>query len=354
MSQNGGRYRKYVEICPCITNRTVQTIFGGNMKTINETELAILNKSLMQFSHFIKTTYQIQNANLIGRDLLISAKDTTSSETPSTTDLNNILNNAVKAPGTTSIAAAPNTLDSAMYQMLSQVQTLDAYISLLTSFCIYNEHPTVYDISVPQQASAFVRAMAKWRNYVITGGAVKAMAGYLPVNSIVTQNYSKELTSADLHLEFLSELFAGFGFPEATLIELDSILTKVVQKIGELKLSFETQRDTLDHFLTYYYFATVHGTGGKDQPPAMYVCKVRTFYLNVDQNSWKASVGKSTVSHFKFNMNYYDMDTTMNSGLVSTDMDIINSTIRTLTSKTEAEVKKLMNMQAVHADPQKG
>ena len=52
-------------------------------------------------------------------------------------------------------------------------------------------------------------------------------------------------------------------------------------------------------------------------------------------------------------MNYFDMDTTMNSGYVANDMTAINSTIKNLSGKTESEINKLMNMQAIHADPQK-
>lgn len=322
--------------------------------TMNNSELSILNASVKQLTHFITAAHQTRNANLLlGTDVVMLATQPAPAGTPSTTDLNDILNNAVKAPSTTSIATVPTTPDTAMYQMLGQVQTLDSYISLLTAFCIYNEHPTPYDITKPDQASAFTQAMAKWRNYVITGGAVKAMAGYLPVSSIVAQSYSKSVTSADLHLEFLGELFGGFSLPTAAMTELDSILTKVVANLGELHLSFEKQSSTLDHFLTYYYFATVPGTGGDNQPPAMYTCKVRTFYLHIDQSAWKASIGKSSVNRFEFNMNYYDMDTTMNTGLVSTDMTAINSTIQTLTGKTATEVNTLMNMQAIHADPQK-
>lgn len=322
-------------------------------RTMNGSELGILDVSQKQLAHFVTAAYRTQNANLIGQRFAAMAADPAPAGAPSTTDLNDILNNVVKAPGTTSIATVPTTPDPPMYQMLGQVQTLDSYISLLTAFCIYNEHPTPYDITVPEQASAFVRATAKWRNFVITGGKVKAMAGYLPLGSIVTQNYSQQVTSADLHLEFLGELFKSFAFPEAAMLELDSILTKVVSKLGQVKLSFESQSDSLDHFLTYYYFSTIQGTGGKNQPPAMYVAKVRIFYLHIDQATWKLSVGKSTVSQFKFNMNYYDMDTTMNSQLVSSDMTAINSTIATLTGKTATEVNALMNMQAIHSDPQK-
>lgn len=320
---------------------------------MSDPNLSILNAAVAQLNYCITAAARESNSNLVGKYVNLAAGDPAPAGTPSTTSLNDILNNAVNAPGTTSIATVPTQPDSNMYQMLSQVQTLDSYISLLTAFCIYNDHPTPYDITQPAQASAFTQAMAKWRNYVITGGAVKAMAGYLPVGSILSQSYSKTVTSADLHLEFLTEIFGAFALPEAALAELDSILTNLVAKLGTLQLSFETQTSTLDHFLTYYYFSTVAGTGGSGQPPAMYVPKVRTFYLHIDQNSWKASAGKSSVEKFSFNMSYFDMDTTMNPGLVANDMTAINSTIQTLTGQTAADVKKLMNMQAIKADPQK-
>lgn len=319
---------------------------------MNDSELSILNTSAKQLTHFITAAHQTRNANLVGAKVVMLAAEPVPAGTPSSTDLNDILNNAVKTPSTTSIATVPETPDTAMYQMLSQVQTLDSYISLLSSLCIYNEHRDPYDITDPKQASQFTRAMAKWRNYVITGGGVKAMAGYLPVTSIADQSFSKTVVSADLHAELFTALFGAFALPEAAMTELESILTNVVGNIKELKLSFESQTDTLDHFLTYYYFAAVEGTGGEGQPPAMYVCKVRTFYLHISEASMKVAVGKSSVKGFQFNMNYYDMDTTMNSGLVSTDMTAINDAIGTFTGKSKEELNTLMNMQAIHADPQ--
>ena len=240
-----------------------------------------------------------------------------------------------------------------MVKMLGQVQTLDSYISLLTAFSLYHEHPEPYDISIPEQAAALTKATAKWRNYVITGGVVKAMAGYLPVGQIASQSFSQTVTSADLHLEFLTELFGSFAFPENAMKQLDGILTKVVSKLGELQLAVSSAADTLDHFLTYYYFSTVPGTGDGTDIPAMYVPKVRTFYLNVAESSWKVSIGKSSITSFSFGMNYFDMDTHMSPDLVARDMPNINSTIQTLTGKTADEVNTLMNMQAINANPQK-
>lgn len=320
------------------------------MSKMNTTELDILNQAVAQLTYSIRVSQQQQNKHLLSSQ--VSLLDSTPpAGTPDPTSLNDILNNVVQVPGSTSIATVPNNPEPNMYQTLAQIQTLDSYVALLTAYCLYNEHPAPYDITDPLQACAFARATAKWRNYVITGGAVKAIAGYIPVGSITAQSYEKNVTSAELHLEFLTELFGGFGLPTAAMTQLDSILTKVVAKLGDAKFSFETQSDTLDHFLSYYYFETVTGTGGTGQPPAMYVAKMATLYLHVAQSSWKAAVGKSSVDKFSFAMSYYDMTTSMNSGLVANDMNAINGTIQTLTSKTATEVNKLMNMQAIHADP---
>ena len=325
---------------------------------INSTDKAILIKSFAQMSHAITSSHYELNGNLVSAESSVLFAGDAPAGAPSQDSLNDILNNAIKVPSATSIVAVPSSVtqpgstpDTTMLQMLTQVRTLESYISTLTAFCIYNEHPAPYDITKADQASAFAVAMAKWRNYVITGGAVKAMAAYLPVTGMVSQSLSKSVTSADLHLEFLTKLFGGFSLPAAAITQLDSILTGVADQLKQVKLSFETQSSTLDHFLTYYYFATVEGTGGDSGIPAMYDCKVRTMYLHIDQSSWKASLGKSSVEHFTFNMNYYDMDTTM--GDVASDMSAINASIKQLTGRTDVEISALMSPKAISADPQK-
>lgn len=324
---------------------------------ISSADKAILIKSFSQMHHAITSAHYTLNGTLLGSATAVSVLGDPPAGTPSQDSLNDILNNAIKVPSTTSIAAVPSSVtnpgsppDTVLLKMLSQVRTLESYISTLTAFCIYNEHPAPYDITKPDQASAFAVAMAKWRSYVITGGAVKAMAAYLPVTSLVAQNFSKNVTSADLHLGFLTELFGGFGLPGAAMKQLDSILTGVVDQLKQVKLSFETQSSSLDHFLTYYYFATVQGTGGDSGIPAMFDCKVRTMFLHIDQSSWKAAIGKSSVNHFSFNMNYVDMDTTM--GDLTEDVSAINASIKQLTGKTDVEISAIMSPKAITANPQ--
>lgn len=325
---------------------------------INNVDKDILIRSFAQMSHAITSAHYTLNGALVGSESSVLLAGDPPAGMPSQDSLNDILNNAIKVPSTTSIVTVPSSVtnpgptpDTVMLKMLSQVRTLESYISTLTAFCIYNEHPAPYDITKADQASAFAVAMAKWRSYVITGGAVKAMAAYLPVTSLVAQSFTKSVTSADLHLEFLTKLFGGFSLPAAALTQLDSILTGVADQLKQVKLSFESQSSSLDHFLTYYYFATVQGTGGDSGIPAMFDCKVRTMYLHIDQSSWKASIGKSSVDHFKFNMNYFDMDTTM--GDLTDDVVAINASIKQLTGKTDVEISNLMSPKAIKADPQK-
>lgn len=324
------------------------------MSTTTASDQTILEDALAQLTQHIAVAQHTSVEHLTGRGVgPLAAPE----GAPGTTDLNDILNNVVEVPGTTSVATVPTQPDPTLYQMLGQIQTLDSYISVLTAYCIYNEHPAPFDITDPKQAAAFAKATAKWRNYCITGGAVKALAAYLPVGQIVTQNFHKSVTAVDLHLEFLKELFGGFGLPAAALTQLDSILTKVVAGLADAKLSFENQSDTVDHFLTYYYFSPVDGTGEGTSIPAMFKASVRTFYLHIDQRSWKAAVGgkgsSASVSKFDFSMSYYDMTTAMNSGLVANDMTAINSAIQKLCGKTDKEINTLMNMQAINADPKK-
>ena len=346
-----GSRKKYIKAKSEKPKSSRNEIKQYQMKKMNDFEKSILNTSAAQITQSITVSHHTLNSNLVGSRAAVMVDSEATDGAPDTTSLNDILNNAVQLPATTSIASVPNEPNVNMYQMLSQVQTLDSYISLLTAYSVYNEHPEPYDITKPKEASAFTQAMAKWRNFVITGGAVKAMAGYLPVGSITTQSYTKRVLSADLHPEFLGVLFGAFGFPEAAMGELEGILQGVVSKLENLKLSFSEETETLDHFLTYYYFSTVHGTGGDTGIPAMYVPKVRTFYLNIDQSSYKAAVGKSSANYLNFSMTYYDMDTTMSPQLVANDSVAIDTTIQTLTGQTAADVKKLMNMKAVHTDP---
>ena len=78
--------------------------------------------------------------------------------------------------------------------------------------------------------------------------------------------------------------------------------------------------------------------------------KVRFLYLQIDQNSWKASVGKSSVKHFDFNMILTVTNSTMSNGLVSANTSRIVNSLNSLTAKDPEEISKLTGMKAVKTE----
>ncbi|MBT9560867.1 MAG: hypothetical protein IV100_32885, partial [Myxococcales bacterium] len=124
------------------------------------------------------------------------------------------------------------------------------------------------------------------------------------------QKMSKEFTEGNIHLGFLSELFKDFAFPEATLVQLDSVLKNFMTTIKNIEFSWKEESESVDHLVFVYDFAPVPGLKIK-------VPHLRLFYLHIDQSSWRISVGKSSVGQLKFHMNYMDNIWRMNSSQVS-------------------------------------
>lgn len=255
-------------------------------------------------------------------------------------DLFALVHKDKQAPSSTVIAAvSPDDLkNEEIKQQLNDVMMLTSFISVAASRRLYQ---TTYkdappDITTGPGAAALVKAMANAKNQVLTS----ALSGYLSSESLVARSFSESTTSADLHFEFLKTLFDGFNFPKATINELDSVLTSVTQTIGDLHLSWSDQSSTLDHMVFLYYFDSVMGVDVK-------VPKVRIYFLHIDQKSWSASIGKSSVTHFEFNMNFSDGIYTMDVTQTAKDRAKIQGLLEQWTAQNLEDLNKLLSPKAV-------
>lgn len=255
---------------------------------------------------------------------------------PSPDDIMSVIEKAKKVPATTSIAGVPSDVSQSDLQNLQDISLLDTYVSVNSSAYIYKRHPKPYDITKPDEAAQFTKDLANARFLVIT----KGLPGLLIPGESSQQDFSKTTTSADLHLEFLNEIFGSFGFSPSAMKKLDDILTKVVNNLGTIKLGWSDRSQTLDHLISTYYFEEVQGLGVK-------VPKIRLFYLHIDQSSWKASVGKSSVERFKFNMSYTDYIFTMSLTGMPDMREPIKAYIKDATKKNLDEIQKLVAMDAI-------
>lgn len=263
-------------------------------------------------------------------------------DTPSSGDLNSLLDNAGKAPGATSVVTVPQAPANGDFQLIQNVQTLDSYIAMIAALEMYNNHPKPYDLSDPKQAAQFVIDLANARNFVLSGGTIKAIPMYLPMGEASTQHISKSTTSADLHLDLLTAMFGGLSLPANVLTELDAILTQVNGTLQSLKLSFETQSQTLNHFVSFYHLTPVPGTN-----PVINQMDVDFIYLQLAQSSWKASVGKSSVEHFSLDVSLTHTKSTMNSGIVQANTSSIVSAMMNLTGNDDKTIAAMTKLQGV-------
>lgn len=269
-------------------------------------------------------------------------------EAPASSDLNSLLNGVGTAPGASTIVTVPSAPISGDLPLIQNVQTLDSYIATLTALVMYNDHPEEYNLSDKQQAAQFVIDLANARNFVVTGGTVKAIPMYLPMGKADTQSFNKSTTSVDLHIDLLDALFGALSLPLTVLTELDAILTEISDALKNLQLSFETQTQTLNHFVSFYHLVQFPGTN-----PPINQMNVEFIYIQLKQSSWAAavSIGKhsGTVSHFTLDMTTTRTTATMSAGVVAANTSSIVSSLMKLTGNDATTISNMTKMKGVKA-----
>ncbi|MHA3061997.1 hypothetical protein ACX1N5_15310 [Acinetobacter sp. ANC 4636] len=257
-------------------------------------------------------------------------------------DLFSMVQASKEAPGSTSLAVVdtqgPGTSGGKPTQdalgIYNDMLTLSSLANVVAMKKVYDAHPAAYDITKPAEATAFIQAQAVNLNDTFT----RQLGAYALPGETTSQHYSKEVLTADLHLEFLTTLFSSFAFPEAALTKLDAILTEVKDSLANLKVGLDSKDQTLDHiiFVNYLEPITLQGV-----PEKVITGKIRMFYLQINQSSWQATIGKSTVSKVKFEMNFYDTIFSINSNLVRSDISSITGLIKKFTGQSFEEMSKL-------------
>jgi len=254
-----------------------------------------------------------------------------------------LLQDSKKAPGTKAIAVVDSdSLTQNDLQNYHDQNLLTSFISLFAQQKVYQDNGgKAFDITDPRQAAAFTQATVNATNYVIT----KALSGFLTIGESVAQSFSKSTTSASLHIDFLSALFGGFGFSAEVFTQLDAILTNVFSTLKTLDFSSESSSSTVDHMIFVTTFEPVEGLPGFKLP------HLRLFYLKIAQKSWKVSLGKSSVEHFSFDMNYIDTKWTMNTDQVDAQRTQIQALLTKMSGASLDALDQLLSPQVVDTKP---
>lgn len=260
----------------------------------------------------------------------------------SSDDLFSMVQASKKDPGSTSIAVVdtngPGTSEGKPTQdalaIYNDMLTLSSLANVVAMKGVYDAHPTQYNITDPKEATAFIQAQVVNLNDTFT----RRLGAYALPGQTTAQHYNKNVLTADLHLEFLTTLFSSFAFPTSAMTKLDGILTQVKDSLANLKVGLESETQTLDHMIFTNYIEAVDIEG---VPEKVLTGKIRMFYLKINQASWKATVGKSSVSKVNFTMDYFDTIFNINSNLVRSDISAITELIKKFTDQSFDEMSKL-------------
>ena len=124
--------------------------------------------------------------------------------------------------------------------------------------------------------------------------------------------------------------------------ELDGVMTNVTNALRNLQVSWSDQSQTLDHLLAVYFFEPVQGL------EAVHTPKLRLFFLHIDQRSWTLSIGKSSIEHFEFNMNFNDAIGALNTEQMALDRAALQEYVNNLDAANQEAIQKLASPKAVH------
>lgn len=274
----------------------------------------LMPESLTRYKSQLNNIRAMPNlASILGTASTTNLVATDENTEPSTTTTTTL-------PSTVSMVVVPDKLEAMEYKSLLDIMALEAFVS--TAAAIYTADKMKkdggWDIPAnPQHNAKFVQTFAQGKFKALIEERI--LDQKLTMSLTSSGNFESSVTAGELHFEFLGKLFDGFNFSPAIKGQLDSVLTSIVKNLGTVKFSYETDKTDIDYVVSLYYFEEVMGSNLK-------VPKLRLFYLHVDQNSWKLSIGKSNVNQIKFKMHYADVICSLNlSNFTEKDRDAINN-----------------------------
>jgi len=251
--------------------------------------------------------------------------------------LDDLIKSNPKAPGSTDIVAKPPVIDTNIVASLNQIQLLLAFATVYSNKLLLDDFPDGFDLSNPDSAAQQCIGLANKMNLVL----LKYMGSYLTPTTTSAFTQDKMVLTVDLHVEFIADMFKSFNFSPDGLAQLDSVLTDVVKTLANLKVSVNTDASKFNHCVKFFYFEDVPGVKG------VKLLSFRMFYLQIDDNSFKVAIGKSSVEKIKWKMSYVDQQFLLNSNQVILDKEKIQGVINSFTSLGFEELKRISNAMAV-------
>ncbi|KAF2181581.1 hypothetical protein K469DRAFT_752781 [Zopfia rhizophila CBS 207.26] len=160
-----------------------------------------------------------------------------------------------------------------------------------------------YDITNPEQAVQAFNNLANSAYQALT----EPLSGIYNVNVGSVNHFRRTIKKAELHYEFLHEIFKSFALPDNTFKALDGILTEFVKNLGTI--NFEQAEESADvcHSVLGHVVERINITGDGKNPKWVYQPKTKLIYLRMHTGTFKQSIKKlgMDVSKEQFDFEFY-------------------------------------------------
>jgi hypothetical protein len=165
------------------------------------------------------------------------------------------------------------------------------------------DRPQGWNISQDGQAAQAFSDQANYAWQAMTG----PLAGFFVFSQGDTVNYHQTLQKSDVHNGFLGTIFGGFGFSQATMKELDDLLTGFTTSLGSVPMG-DGGSKTIDHVIRLNLVPQINVSGDDANPDYIYQPTTTVIYLKIDTRSYRQVVGggknSSLQEKIDFNMTY--------------------------------------------------
>ncbi|KAL2072801.1 hypothetical protein VTL71DRAFT_12144 [Oculimacula yallundae] len=194
------------------------------------------------------------------------------------------------------VVAGPSSANRDAQAQYAALKDVHSMINLYSNIMQVQQNPDGFNIT--SETATALAFQAKMAYNAIMGPC----AGFYNFSRSEVQKYQNTISRDQLHAGFLGKVFKGFGFDQATMNALDTMLTTFVSAIKGINTG-SSDPSTYDFCQILGLCPKFNITGNDLDPVWVYSPNTSLLYMKIDPTSFRQSLDKSVDSvDFKFEL----------------------------------------------------
>jgi len=187
--------------------------------------------------------------------------------------------------------------------LFDELNMLLSFITARIESKMFSERPQGWDITKPAEQIAAINQLA-YNTFNFYNTQLKGLS---IMKTISSSDLNNTYSTSTIKLDFLKDVFKGFSFPQATLLELGSVVDNFVNSMSNLTSSESAQGLHTAHVIVTN---SLEYPGGNTNLHKIGV--LRLFYLQFEETTHEWSNCCSSGANYKLEVNTFSMDVGIN------------------------------------------